>query len=63
MLFALGPHSQLYLLVLGEIYIKSGRAIPSSESHNFQHLKLGGVVSSTSFIEVVQNVEKVIIFS
>ena len=50
-------------MVLGEFYIKSGRAIPSSESHNFQRLKLGRVVSSTTFKEVVQIVAKVIISS
>lgn len=48
-------------MVLGDIYIKSSRAILSSEPHNFQHLKLGVVVSGTAFREVVQNVEKVII--
>lgn len=50
-------------MVLGELYIKSGRAVPSSESPNFQHLNLGRVVNSTAFREVDQNVTKVIISS
>lgn len=50
-------------MVFGELHIRGGRAIPSSESHNFQHLKLRRVVSGTSFREVVKNVAKAIIFN
>lgn len=50
-------------MVFAELHIRSGRAIPSSESHYFQHLKLRRVVSGTSFREVVQNVAKAIIFN
>lgn len=52
----------LYML-FGELHIKNDRAIPSSESHYFQLLKLRRVISGTSFREVVQNVTKAIIFN
>lgn len=49
--------------MFGKLDIRDDRAIPSSESHYFQHLKLRRVVSGTSFREVVQNVAKAIIFN
>lgn len=50
-------------MVLGELQIKRGRTIPSSESHHFQHLRLARVVSSSAFREVVQDIAKVVISS